>query len=56
MLFVDSSYISNSGFSSDMMYEKTAIGRGSSAEIITNVFTPEDIELTEKLYCLWIAE
>ena len=23
---------------------------------IVNTFTPEEIELTETLYCLWIAE
>ena len=50
------SYISSSGFASDMMYEKTSIGRGGVAEVITNIFTPEDIELTENLYCIWITE
>lgn len=25
-------------------------------DIITNTFTPEDIEITENLYCLWLAE
>lgn len=50
------SYISNSGFEGEMMYAKAAIGRGNTAEVITNIFTPEDIELTEKLYCLWITD
>ncbi len=27
----------------------------SSQEIITNIFTQEDIEVSEKLYCLWIT-
>lgn len=25
-------------------------------EFIENIFTPEDVEITEKLYCLWITE
>ena len=49
-------YVSNSSFEGEMMYAKAAMGRGSAAEVINNIFTPEDIELTEKLYCLWIAE
>jgi hypothetical protein len=37
-----------------MMYaEKASIG---AAEAINIVFTPEDIELSETLYCLWLAE
>lgn len=24
-------------------------------ETIQTIFTPEDVEITEKLYCLWIA-
>jgi len=27
----------------------------SAQEIITNIFTQEDIEVSEKLYCLWIT-
>lgn len=47
-------YISPSTFNSDMMYMKeAAIG---VAPTIINTFTPEDIELSETLYCLWIAE
>lgn len=48
-------YISNTSFDGDMMYrsEKTSF---SAASAITNTFTPEDIELTETLYCLWLAE
>ena len=29
--------------------------RMTAQEIITNIFTPEDIEVSEKLYCLWIT-
>ncbi len=47
-------YVSRAGFDSDLMYaEKASIG---AAKTITNTFTPEDIELSETLYCLWIAE
>lgn len=28
----------------------------SQEDVITNIFTPEDIEISETLYCLWIAE
>jgi len=48
------SYISESSFNGDIMYEKAVCGR--VADTITKIFTPEDIELSEKLYCLWIAE
>lgn len=30
--------------------------RAEVQDIITNTFTPEDVEITENLYCLWIAE
>ena len=30
--------------------------RAGTATTIMNTFTPEDIELSETLYCLWIAE
>lgn len=33
--------------------EKKCVG---AAQAIVNTFTPEDIELVEVLYCLWIAE
>lgn len=46
-------YISESSFSSDMMYAKSSL---NGAEIIAKTFTPEDIELIETLYCLWLAE
>lgn len=28
----------------------------SAQDTITNIFTPEDIEISETLYCLWLAE
>lgn len=47
-------YVSKASFGSDMMFAEKAM-RGS-ADIIVNTFTPEDVELSETLYCLWIAE
>lgn len=46
------SYISQTTFGNELMYSKKA----NISETINNIFTPEDIELTETLYCLWIAE
>lgn len=47
-------YISNTMFGSDMMSaEKYMKG---VVQNIVNTFTPEEIELTETLYCLWITE
>lgn len=49
-----SDYRSRARFDSDMMYaEKACVG---AAQTIANTFTPEDIEITETLYCLWLAE
>ena len=47
-------YVSQTTFDSDMMYAKSA--RLGAAPAIINTFTPEDIELSETLYCLWITE
>ena len=47
-------YISQTTFDSDMMYAKSA--RIGATPAIINTFTPEDIELSETLYCLWLAE
>ena len=47
-------YVSQTTFDSDMMYAKSA--RLGAAPAIINTFTPEDIELSETLYCLWLAE
>ena len=33
-----------------------ADARNSVSNIITNVFTPEDIEVSENIYCLWLAQ
>lgn len=47
-------YVSNAMLGNEMMYaEKYMKG---AVQSIANNFTPEEIELTETLYCLWIAE
>lgn len=46
--------ISQSAINSDMMYAKDT--RFDATSAIINTFTPEDIELSETLYCLWITE
>lgn len=51
---ITTNYISRAGFDGDMMC-KTAIGAGVK-ETIVNTFIPEDIELSETLYCVWITE
>ena len=57
--------ISNSRLSSlDMVFEEeTSIGavpekamRKTTADVIQNIFTPEDVTIMETLYCLWITE
>lgn len=48
-----SEYTSPARYDSDLVYAEKAI-RGA-AQVIVNTFTPEDIELSEKFYCLWIA-
>ena len=47
-------YISQSMLGSNMLYNEKAYT--GATEAIINTFTPEDIELCETLYCLWIAE
>ena len=47
-------YVSRSAIQSDTMYAKDT--RFGVAPAIINTFTPEDIELSETLYCLWITE
>lgn len=50
------SYVSMSNLDGNMFCaDEACFGRGA-AEVITNIFTPEDITLSETLYCLWIAE
>lgn len=48
------SYVSETRFEGDVMFRSAA--KEGAASNIMNTFTPEDIELTETLYCLWIAE
>ena len=50
------SYVSQSSFDGEMAFCKASNARGSAQESIVNSFTPEDVELSETLYCLWIAE
>lgn len=47
-------YLSNASFDEKMAYAER-VGTGS-AQTIVNIFTPEDIEISETLYCLWVAE
>lgn len=47
-------YVSQTNFEGEMMYAKAE--RAGTATTIMNTFTPEDIELSETLYCLWLAE
>lgn len=51
---LDTAYLSRSMMGSDIMYAKAMDNQVE--ENIINTFTPEDIELSETLYCLWIAE
>lgn len=46
--------ISNSNFDSAM--ECASMKRKSMGDTIQNIFTPEDVEISETLYCLWITE
>ena len=45
-------FFSQTVFNSDTMYEEEM---GTDISIV-NTFTPEDIELSETLYCVWHAE
>lgn len=46
-------YVSQTSFNSDMAYKSAHVG---TAQAIANTLIPEDIELSEQLYCLWLAE
>ncbi len=52
-------YVSR-GYKSEMMYDEASsehsMAKMSAAETINTVFTPEDVRISETLYCLWIAE
>ena len=50
----DERVISNTEFNDTFKMEKCM--SASIAQTIQNTFNPEDIEVQEKLYCLWIAE
>ena len=47
-------YVSETALNSDIMFDKAL--RTGAAPMLVNTFTPEDIQLQETLYCLWIAE
>ena len=47
-------YFSQSNLDTNMMYANDT--RLVAVPAIINTFTPEDIELSETLYCLWITE
>ena len=38
--------------------ETSAFGvqKSSAKDVIQTIFTPEDVEIRETLYCLWITE
>ena len=38
------------------MYEKAMFKQADISERIQNTFVPEDVEITETLYCLWVTE
>lgn len=46
-------YISQTNLESSFMYGSAKMG---ISENLYNTFTPEDIEVSETLYCLWLAE
>lgn len=52
---------SGSALGSEIFEEETSnfsekARKMSTKDTITNIFTPEDIEISETLYCLWVAE
>lgn len=48
-------YFSESSFDGNVRYKAKAMGVNNQESLMTT-FTPQDIELSETLYCLWIAE
>lgn len=48
---ISNNYYSSAEFSSNFMRTKAV-----NSDMIINSFTPEDIEISETLYCLWIAD
>ena len=51
---ISNSYIADSDLP-DLFEEETAT-ETKFRHVIQNIFTPEDIEIRETLYCLWITE
>ncbi len=51
----EESVTSNSRMGGEM-YEKAMFKQADISERIQNTFAPEDIEVTETLYCLWVTE
>ena len=47
---------SNSRMNDEMLYESAMFKKADVSERIQNTFVPEDIEVTETLYCLWTTE
>ncbi len=47
-------YVSQTNFDGNMMFK--SVDKAGAATAIINTFTPEDVKLSETLYCLWIAE
>lgn len=50
------SKIGNSMFEEERAGYSFGMKKMSAHETITNIFTPEDVEVQETLYCLWITE
>lgn len=40
----------------NLVYKSMKINENSVQDTIKNIFTPEDICVTEEIYCLWLAE
>lgn len=51
----DERVISNSNLGS-FLEDKKCFKEGKMSDTIQNIFTPEDVEISETLYCLWITE
>lgn len=52
------SSLSDNDFSAMCLKETSAFGiqKSSAKDVIQTIFTPEDVEIRETLYCLWITE
>lgn len=47
--------ISNSNLDNNFLMAEKCMSR-SVSDVMQNIFTPEDVEITESLHCLWLAE